>query len=419
MINNLQEMSLHDLLSFIIENFPRVKEGNKIKGSSKPESLVELNNQVYSAMKEFFSKLQTKLNERAGENLEIGGNFGRGQGNWPDVTWIALGWGGSFSWDGNEISLPINVQFDDRVGGIFVTLLAYGIELDKIYRDNWEGQVEKIRTIVQQKAMELNIPGFRFDRPDASHLRKSSDAFSMRQSYFMYKFYPSNDIPQDEEIINDISALLAVQFNLYNMGSSETFYWAILPSEGEGAKGKELDYWPVWYQNGYVGIKWNELAEKYGESLFTMDDLEYGKAYEDVYKNGSMKDIVWKFINEMTEGDIVLINRGKTSAIAQGTVLSEPYIEKGAECPIRRKMKWELLTPERTIPDDLRGKFSRRVIQLDKDDYERIIGSTIQPSVDPTYQLMLKKKQVILYGPPGTGKTYRTKDLAISIIRGR
>jgi hypothetical protein len=416
--NNLQERSLHVLLSFVIENFPKVKEGNKIKGSSKPESLVQLNDQVYSSMKEFYNKLHSKLNDRAGENLEIWSNFGRGQGNWPEVTWIALGWDGSYSWDGNEIALPINVQFDDKVGGIFVTLLGYGKQLNDIYGDFWEGQVEKIRTIVQQKASELSIPGFKFDRPDAAHLRKGSDAYTMRLSYFMYKFYTLNNIPPDEEIVKDISALLDVQSNLYEMGSGETFYWAILPSEGEGTKGKELEYWPEWYQNGYVGIKWKDLAEKYGESLFSMDDLEYVKAYDDIYKDGSMRDMVWKFIDEMAKGDIILINRGKTSVIAQGNVLSEPYIEKGAECPIRRKVKWEQLMPERSIPDDLKGKFSRRVIQLSKDDYERIVGYTKQTSVDPTFQLIMKKKQVILFGPPGTGKTYRTKDLAISIIRG-
>ena len=419
MINNMQERGLHDLLSFIIDNFPRVKGGNKIRGAAKPEDLILLNDRVYGAMKEFFADLKKRLVAQNGEELEIWSNFGRGQGNWPEVAWIALGQDGSYPWDGQKISLPINVQFDDKVGGIFVTLLGSGKQLNKIYGGGAEGKIGIIRSTIQQKAMELGVTGFKFDPLDAGHLRRGSDAYFMRLCYFMYKFYPSDDIPNDEEIVSDIGSLLNIQASMYESESNETYYWAILPSDGNGTKGKGLEYWPEWYQNGYVGIKWKELAERYGESLFSMDDLEFDEAYDSVYKDESMKDILWKFIDNIAEGDIILINRGKTSAIAQGTVLSEPYIEEGTECPIRRKMKWELLTPERTIPDDLRGKFSRRVIQLDKDDYEMIIGSTIQPSVDPTYQLMLKKKQLILYGPPGTGKTYRTKDLAISIIRGR
>lgn len=419
MSNNLHDRNLHDLLSFIIENFPKVKEGNKIRGTPKPEALIDLGHQVHGAMKEFYNKLEIELSKRFGEELQLNGNIRTGMGNWPEIAWIALGWNGSFSWDNNEIELPINVQFDDKIGGIFVTLLGHGRTLNKIYGGIREEQIRNIRTVVQQKAQDLGISGFKFDSLDASHLKKESDGYLMRLCYFMYKFYPSTAIPTDEEIVSDVETLLNIQASLYESGSNETYYWAILPSDGNGNKNKDLEYWPDWYHNGYVGIKWNELAEKYGEALFNMDDLEYSVAYEDVYKDGSMKDIVWKFIDEMAEGDIIMVNRGKTSAIAKGTVLSEPYIEKGAECPIRRKMKWELLTPERAIPDDLRGKFSRRVIQLDKDAYERIIGSTIQPSIDPTYQLILKKKQAILYGPPGTGKTYRTKDLAISIIRGR
>jgi hypothetical protein len=410
---------LHDNLSFIIDNFAKVKEGNKIRGTEKPDNLVQLNDQVHEAMKDFVAKLKVKMREENGEEIELWSRYGRGQGNWPEVAWIALELAGSIHWNGEELSLPINIQFDDKKGGIYLTLLGYGKQLIEIYGSDWESEVSKLRDEVKGKAQELGIDGFNFDTLDAGHLRKGSDAYIMRLSYFMHKFYPASNIPTDDEIYSDIINLLNVQASLYDSNPSNAIqYWAVLPSEGNGVKGSELQYWSEWYQQGYVGIKWGELVDRYGEELLSMNEEEYSKAFTDVYGGKSMDDMAWKFLSEMAEGDVILINRGKDGIIAKGTISSDPFLVKGAECPIRRNVNWELLTPERVIPKELKGKFSRRVISLSRSEYDLIMESLRLAQSDLHSSLLLKKKQVILYGPPGTGKTYHTKLLALHLIRG-
>ncbi len=39
-------------------------------------------------------------------------------------------------------------------------------------------------------------------------------------------------------------------------------------------------------------------------------------------------------------------------------------------------------------------------------------------AIDMVFELLRKKKQIILYGPPGTGKTYSTRELAVKILGG-
>jgi 5-methylcytosine-specific restriction protein B len=131
----------------------------------------------------------------------------------------------------------------------------------------------------------------------------------------------------------------------------------------------------------------------------------------------------------MKEGDVILLNHGHKTIFARGIVKSPAKIfakssntstknsEILSEWPIYRDVTWEEITPEVSIPREIEGKFSRRVIALEKSDYDLMFSEGLEsPTKTPAKQY--PKKQIILYGPPGTGKTFNTIIKAHEIIFG-
>lgn len=205
-------------------------------------------------------------------------------------------------------------------------------------------------------------------------------------------------------------------------------YWAILPSSSKPT-GNQREMWPIWESQKIVSIQWKDLAEKLGNKLFNFSSREeYEAEYRKIYPD-TQADMVWKFIYEMKEGDIILLNYGHKTIFARGTVTSKakifdpnPIVSAGiadmlSDWPIYRTVTWEKISPELPIPREIEGKFSRRVIALEKTEYDLIFGKESAPKQKmPAKQY--SKKQTILYGPPGTGKTYNTILRAHEIIFG-
>jgi len=54
---------------------------------------------------------------------------------------------------------------------------------------------------------------------------------------------------------------------------------------------------------------------------------------------------------------------------------------------------------------------------LDEKRRNNILFGPIKTSEDILMSLLESKKQIILYGPPGTGKTYKTKEIAMKLIK--
>jgi hypothetical protein len=231
---------------------------------------------------------------------------------------------------------------------------------------------------------------------------------------------------EKEKIATDIDKIQKI-LDLYFTDSGGIHYWAVLPSSLKPT-GNKTEMWPIWTQKQIVSISWKDLVEKYGEKLLNYSSYdEFVSEYREVYPE-TQADMVWKFIYEMKEGDIVLANRGHDTIFGRGVIKSPPKILKNeslepsddidllSDWPIYREVIWGEVVPEIAIPSELKGKFSRRVIELTKDEYEKIFGLSAgspQSSVKK-----YEKKQIILYGPPGTGKTYNSVIKAHEIIFG-
>ena len=240
------------------------------------------------------------------------------------------------------------------------------------------------------------------------------------------KLSTTADEKEKEQIASNIKKIQKI-LELYFTESDGIRYWAVLPSS-QKPTGNQTEMWPIWKQKQIVSIGWRNLVEKYGQNILHFSSYdEFLSAYREVYPE-TQADMVWKFIYEMNEGDIVLVNKGHKTIFGKGVIKSPvklferetsaltEHSELLSDWPIYREIEWEDISPEVSIPSDLEGKFSRRVVALTKNEYDKIFGK-MEGDISSGAK-KYERKQIILYGPPGTGKTYTSVIKAHEIIFG-
>lgn len=194
-------------------------------------------------------------------------------------------------------------------------------------------------------------------------------------------------------------------------------YWILLPSSRTQETYAPLKHWDEWQEKGIIGIPWEMLAKKYGETLFDFSDLDvfrekFREAIEgDPFEKPVNAYMPYDFLFTMQEGDAVVIPRGRQGILGQATVVSGPKIDLALDFPIYREVTWEVFEKEVPVPYELRGiVFSKRLKKIAKEDYEALFRQDAEIMDNPAFRkitrLLDAKNQVILYGPPGTGKTY-------------
>jgi len=189
--------------------------------------------------------------------------------------------------------------------------------------------------------------------------------------------------------------------------------WLIAP--GERAK-----YWDICVNRGIICAGWREAVEELKEKLIGIQDkatlekemTKFGYSNQD---SGQL----WKFLREVSKGDIVLAKKGAEKIIGVGVVKSEPKIDlELGEYPIYRKVKWYRTNLDLDSPK----YFVQTITDVEKDvekvpELKKIIEEVINEDSkkesgledSKLLNLLESKKQIILYGPPGTGKTWLAK----------
>lgn len=233
-----------------------------------------------------------------------------------------------------------------------------------------------------------------------------------------------------EKIKSDIEKTEKI-LDLYFPDAEENrAYWVVLPLSYQTQLPileSRLEIWQNWKEHGIVNIMWKKIVDKLGSKLLNFSSYnEYKSEYDQIYPN-TQADMVWKFIYEMKEGDVILVPRLEQTILARGIIKSPAKIfdKKNSNSteeqdflsnlPLYREVSWEEISPEIPIPEDLKKKFGRGVNMLNKEDYDRLFSKEIKKK---TLAMNDSKKQFILYGPPGTGKTYTSIIRAHEIIFG-
>jgi hypothetical protein len=220
-------------------------------------------------------------------------------------------------------------------------------------------------------------------------------------------------------------------------------YWKISPGDGAWQ-------WDECRDNGFIAIGFNELMDvsNLSQQEFNVRrDTVINQHPELNWKKDGGVNQVWKF-SQISEGDVIVANRGLSEVVGIGTVTGSYYYLADAENHRHRlPVHWDDTTL-RSV--NFPKGWVKTLIPLNANRFDDILqaptiqeGMTlmgegnasiqqpneaytlIQCSKDTSIDEALlhswvsatnRKKQAILYGPPGTGKTYLAHRLARHLL---
>lgn len=211
--------------------------------------------------------------------------------------------------------------------------------------------------------------------------------------------------------------------------------WKIAPGPG-------AEFWDECLAGGFIVVGWNELGDL--SQYVGGDEKRFQEDFRKAYSNKPEMSIqqqsrmLWRFLNEVQVGDVVVANKGRSVVVGRGVVEGD-YEYRANHKTYRnvRKVRW-IDTEERVVGDQ-GGGWMRTLIPLTPQTYAKLFPDeddadvpTATPAVAPSassdrpsiydflaqqefrfpdelvtsYLLALKSKPfVILSGISGTGKT--------------
>ena len=198
----------------------------------------------------------------------------------------------------------------------------------------------------------------------------------------------------------------------------------------------EIDYWVVQAADdirdlvepdrfigiGFVGTALGDLSD------FSRAELR--SRVGNVYPNSSTQATsqLWQFINEVKQGDYVLVPLVGQAFFHVGKVTGEYTYNPSLPKPHRRSVQWILTNVSKDLLDSRLGRRTVHKADRHRETIDRLVrGRNRSPSglsalsgelffpvefLEEVEALLDDKKQVIFQGPPGTGKTYVAQKLA-------
>jgi len=193
-------------------------------------------------------------------------------------------------------------------------------------------------------------------------------------------------------------------------------YWMV------GTRISDVFCWDPMREGNYVAVGWSDVGDLSHATYKKESKAQIRELMEQHYPNnpptiGRETQQLFNFVTAFNEGDIVLAS-DEAKILGIGKITGEYSFEPSSNAAHRRSVEWlsigEWKMPE---PEGLGTtvhevkKFPKNLISVEK----RILSP--EPIVKPAtlrmsgipgriYDVLERKRQVILYGPPGTGKTY-------------
>lgn len=269
----------------------------------------------------------------------------------------------------------------------------------------------------------------------------------------IWKYYSSDDLKSmddDSQLINDYKAMVDIYMEAEDIilstlnqqtidaleptneiNNHDKRYWLIAP--GERAR-----LWNDMYEEGIIGIGWDDLGDL--KEYDSNEDIAY--KIQEIFDEENLRTndslACFQFANEISEGDIIITKKGRTSYLGYGVVTSD-YIYDNARNEYHhiRTVNW--LKKGEWIEQDSNIVIKTLTEITQYTDYvqrlEKLIGIGQEEDLQPFtiedatrdlflhednfkeyLKLLLNKKNVILQGPPGVGKTFIAKRMANALI---
>lgn len=218
-----------------------------------------------------------------------------------------------------------------------------------------------------------------------------------------------------------------------------THYWLYAP-------GENASKWEDFYKGGVMAIGWSDIGDL--SAYATREDMR--KAMVDAWGNEKSYKIsslaTWQFANEIQQGDIIFVKRGRDTVIGRGVVTSDYLYDETIDDDYKNihEVKWTHsgewphpgVAAMKTLTDisayteyiaKLNDLFVEDTADEDEDQPEIVYPPyTAEDFLKEVYMeesdyntlvaVLKNKKNIILQGAPGVGKTFAAKRLAYSIM---
>ncbi|MBX3001154.1 MAG: AAA family ATPase [Caldilineaceae bacterium] len=142
-------------------------------------------------------------------------------------------------------------------------------------------------------------------------------------------------------------------------------YWKL-------ATGTSGEHWPDWQEAGYASIGWPALGDIRGLSRSEYEERRNETIkHPDYTKTGC--DQVWKFVNEVREGDRIVANRGKSVVLGIGTVVGDHFYVDSPDQVHRVSVEWDDVQPRQVE----QSGWQRTFMELTQEQYESILSAPL------------------------------------------
>lgn len=111
-------------------------------------------------------------------------------------------------------------------------------------------------------------------------------------------------------------------------------YWVYAP-------GQQAQLWDTYYQEGIMGIGWNQLGDL--KKLKSIGDIEHQLKWSSNSDKSQDKnaDMVYSFAYEIKPGDVIFVKKGRNHIVGRGIVTSDYYYDGEREFQHHlRKVQW-------------------------------------------------------------------------------
>lgn len=393
--------------------------------------------------------IPNQIKNIVGEGYSTKGSYGQPK-SWATVPWVSI-YDDEVTTTSQE-GVYIVYLFKADLSGFYLSL---GLGTD-YFEQFGKDKLTLLRTSSEDIRYLLK------DNYDMSDLEFRIDLASDKKRPTAYvngtvcaKYYDSDNLPSNEEIINDLNYFLELYEyvkNYYNFDSLNTVsskdskigvgdgdvetinYWLYAP-------GEQANKWKEFYNEKIMAIGW-EIGDlrKYRTKQLINNRLK--RFYKDDVNHFNDALCLWQFTHEIQVGDIIFAKRGMNEIIGIGIVESDyEYDKSRGEYTSYRKVDWKKKGSWRY--GDKKNKLAMKTLtkitdykEFVKELIELVGGIEPEPPSYPIYtkkefldevyvskddyktlvKLLKNKKNLIVQGAPGVGKTFMAKRLAYSIM---
>jgi len=139
----------------------------------------------------------------------------RPTGRWPAVPWIAFGGPPKYMTDRGPFLININYHFAADMSGVLLAILPNAEGWGERFGGNWLSKFEPFKAQFRKDLAWMKGHGFRLD-DNADLATDDPSASDMRDSYIVYKFYPADEMPSEDELQRDLVIACKAQQQLVN-----------------------------------------------------------------------------------------------------------------------------------------------------------------------------------------------------------